>query len=126
MEEVIFQTTNRRLIDGMVAALPTRHVLSEAGWVNPTGGRMAYNTMIGIDLAKNRDKPRAYSPQRDADAAMDVFHALGTPTNSARSRRQFSVNIRLRHLPLLQRKRCTFKVIVSVRPCQGRSASRRS
>ena len=40
----------------MVAALPTRHVLSEDGRVKSNGwkdGRMTYDTMIGIDLAKN-------------------------------------------------------------------------
>lgn len=40
----------------MVAALPTRQFLSENGRVESNGwkdGTMAYNTMIGIDLAKN-------------------------------------------------------------------------
>lgn len=40
----------------MVAVLPIRHVLPEDGRVKSNGwkdGSIAYNTMIGIDLAKN-------------------------------------------------------------------------
>lgn len=42
--------------DGVVAALPVRPVLSEDGRVKSNGwkdGSMTYDTMIGIDLAKN-------------------------------------------------------------------------